>query len=967
MRFFHVLGALAGAVALAASGPFALAQSGSSAHKQVQARAPAAADANAITPDPSIRRGVLPNGLRYAVMRNATPQKAVSLRLYVDVGSFEERDDERGVAHFLEHMAFNGTRNFPEGELDRVLAPAGVQFGRDHNAATGLFSTTYMLDLPGAEAGKVDLAFRWLRDVADGISLEQAAVVRERGVVLAEHDSILSPTRTVSLAISEFMGQGLRTPSRDPIGTRDSISTMTAAQLRGFYERWYRPDNAIVVVVGDLPAEDMERRVRETFGSWRAKGTSPDRAPLGAPVPDREPEALVRSEPTLPTFVGACRVGRPDPRIPMTVASMRLRLEHDLWQAIVNERLTALAASERPPFLAAGASFDDASREAATTCITSAPLKDDWRGALVAVSDELRRFIAHGPTPAEFERAVEARRSLLRGAAGGAATRPTPELATGIVAMEAEGSPAATPEEYARVFELAVAPMTPETLRRRAEADWSGTGPLLLLATPEAPPAEKVLAAWSDAQANPGLPQFEAARQANWAYTRFGRAGRVVKRETIDPPGFTRLTFANGVVVNFKQTQFAVDRVSVRVRFGAGRSGTSPRDLFTATIGSELVVEGGLGRHDADTVRRIFSDRGWGADVTMLDNAFIMGGLTASNGLESQLQILAAYLTDPGFRPSLDARLPTAIDSIYRMHRTDPNLVLSEALSDAVTPDSPLDLPPREELSQVRSRDFERLFRGVLTQAPLEVTMVGDVDEAEAVRLLSRTFGALPRRTRTFAPRADAWWVRYPATPPAMIRALHEGPEEKAVVAVVWPLYVADPARRREEFSLNLVSAVLDYQLRHRIREELGKSYAPSASISMPDFADQGAITVMVETSPADAEAVAREIREAGAELARGGFDQATLDAVRVPFLEQRRQHRDTNDWWLSAMDGSAQDGTNLNDFLTYEGIFASLTLEEVRKAAADWLSKPPVVALSLPASATRRAAAGGGSPAGGD
>ena len=912
-------------------------------------RTNAVRDQDAIAQDPAIRRGVLPNGLRYSVMRNSTPPGAVSMRLFFDVGSYEESDSERGAAHFLEHMAFNGTRNFPENELDRILAPAGVQFGRDQNATTGYFNTTYMLDLPSADPAKLELGFKWLRDVADGVLFEEAAVVRERGVVLSEHDSNLGPQRSVATAIVEFMGKGLRTPTRDPIGTPQSIRTMTGAQLRGFYDRWYRPENAIVVVVGDLPIEELERRVVDTFGSWKGRGPAPARAPRQSPEANRPMQVLVREEPSLATFLMACKVSKADPIAPVTMATTRRALEHDLWQTVLNERFTAMAAGENPPFLAGFASWDDGNRESAQTCLMAVPLQDDWNGAMTALSDEMRRFIAHGPTQEELVRAIESKRSLLRGAAGGQGTRPTPELSNLVVAQAAEDGVSPSPDEAARVYERAVAGMTAETLRARAEADWSGAGPHVVLTAPQGPEPAAVLAAWSAAQKRPQPGALVAAKPTTWAYTRFGAPGRVVKRDTVNPPGFTRLTFANGVVVNFKQTELEQDRVAVRVRFGAGRGGMAPNDLFLASIGSQLMVEGGLGKHDTETLRRLFSDRGWGADLLMLDNGFIMEGLTATNGLQTQLQILAAFLTDPGFRPGLDARLPTYVDTVYRMRRTDPSLVLAEAISDALTPNSPLALPPRETLARMKSADFARLFRPSMLNAPLEVTIVGDVSEADVTALLSETLGALPRRTGRIERRADAWWARYPNQPPPVIRAFHEGPAEKAVVAVIWPLYVADPARRHEEFSLNLVASVLDFQLRHRIREELGKSYAPSASISMPDFSDQGAITVMVETSPADAEAVAREIQEAGAEMARGGFDQATLDAVRTPFLEQRRVLKTKNEWWMDAMDGSAADGTNLNDFLTIEDIFSRLSLADVKKAASTWLSRPPAVAIVTP------------------
>jgi len=362
-----------------------------------QPAAPPAAGADVVRPDPAVRRGVLPNGLRYAVMRNAWPAQGVSMRLNIGVGSFEEADDERGIAHFLEHMAFNGTRTIPEDQLDKVFAAQGVKFGRDQNASTGAFDTTYQLDMPLADPAKLDLGFLWLREVGDGMVLSPEAVERERGVVLSEHDRSLGPGRTFAEAQALFLSPELRGPTRWPIGVRPTLQRIDAAKLRAFYDRWYRPDNAAVVVVGDFPVEELERRVVQTFGSWRGRGPAPVRTARRSPDLKRGLDVLARSEPQLPSALSVCRPRERDPEADETLARWRRDAPRWLWQAILNERLQRQARAVSPPYVSAAAGHTEAYREAAYTCLSATPINEDWRGALSAVLREVRSTALSAP------------------------------------------------------------------------------------------------------------------------------------------------------------------------------------------------------------------------------------------------------------------------------------------------------------------------------------------------------------------------------------------------------------------------------------------------------------------------------------------------------------------------------------------------------------------------------------------
>jgi zinc protease len=915
-------------------------------------------DPDIVQPDPNVRRGVLPNGMRYAVMSNATPAKAISFRFSMNTGSYEEGDNERGVAHFLEHMAFNGGRNIPEGHLDTLFGAQGVLFGRDQNAETGFYGTTYMLDIPQVDDTKLDLAFKWLRDIADGLTLAPAKVDSERGVVLAEDDRSKGPARTLNEKAERFLAPELRSTTHDPIGTTQSIRAMDAQTLRSFYERWYRPDQAIVVVVGDEPVEALEKRVIDTFGSWKATGPATPHAAISQPDLTRGLDVLSTSEPSLATNVDVCRAMKYDEGGPDSVARLRLLLERRLWRDVVNERLRGAANVDDPPFGHAEVGMRESDREASYSCLDVLPLKDDWRRALDAGVTEVRRMQAHGATSDEVGRALEGVRAEYRAAADSARAEGSASLAERDLNALVRGDVIATPRERFRILDRAAAGLTEKDVDAAFRRDWMGAGPFVMLTTPQGVDAAQVKAAWRSANAGSPPAIQTAAKAAVWAYTDFGTPGKVVDRQEITNPGFVRVKFANGVILNFKRMTTSQDKIKVHVRMGAGRREIPNEDYYGAALGSQFFLEGGLGKHDAESMRRLFNDHGWGADFTILDDAFVLSGATNPTDLDVEMQILSAFVTDPGFHRSMDAKLPTHIDMMMRQVKTSPEIAMNAALNNAIAPNGVYVIPSREKLLKINAATFQRLFKPALTQAPLEVTIVGDVTEDHAVDAVSRTLGALPPRKAVDRVRPDTFFLRYPTAPVPTIRTTYESINTKAIVSLIWPLYVAEPKRRREEYALNILTNAMDAAIRHRVREQMGKSYAPQVGMNSPDAADQGVINAYIETTGADADAVAQAARETAADIAAHGITPEAFEVARKPVIDSFSTRMDDLDWWAGGMDGSAGNYEILREFIDWQSDMQSVTLDDVNRYAKTWLTQAPIVVIVTPSPPAAPAAA---------
>ena len=916
------------------------------------ARAPAGGSPLA-APDPALLRGTLPNGLRFAILPNRTPRQAVSIRMEVDAGSALETDAERGAAHFVEHLAFQGSRRFPGTSAEARFAAAGIGAGRDQNAFTDARGVLYVFDIPQVTGEKLDLAFDWMRDTADALSFDPAAVARERGVVLQELAVRRTGSTDLAEAVSRFSAPGLAAATRSPGGTVASVTALDAPALKAFHDRWYRPERTVLVVVGDVDARAMAERIRRAFADWKPASPPPTEPARGAVDAARPFAGLAVTTPNFAQgLVQACRVAPRAPVLPPGREAWARDAADAMWLQAMQLRLRKLEHDPAGPFIDVSAKLNTAYRQADFTCLSGAPKPGRWADALASLQEEGKRLSVYGLTDAEAARARADMAAAVQTAQAQGDTRASPGVAAGLLAAERDGVAYATPEEQARTFALAESGLTAAAAADAFRHRWSGPGGpvVVVLSTTPASTAE-VQAAWARdvARADPAPPAAEAAMP--WPYTAFGAVGAVAGRETVADFDFTRIRFANGVRLNLKRTVYSRNRVDVRVRFGGGQEELTPERQTAAMAAVSTLGEGGLGKLDADSLGAALQGRIWNASLGIDRTAFTLSGWTRPSDLLPELQLLAAFLTDPGFRPESALRIPTLADSYDKSNRIEPLRTAQVALNAVLPLPHVFDPPTREAFAALTATDMAAALRPAMTAGALEVTVVGDVDEAAVVDAMSRTLGALPPRDAGSRARPDAERGRFPAGEKPYLRVTHVGLKDKAAVYVVWPLYVWEPSRQREARALTLLREVLGDQVRLELREKLGLTYTPSAGLNLDRGGDQGYLSVAVQTSPAEVDRVAAVVRAVADRLAApGGVTSAALEKVRRPLLEETARRKESNGWWLSVLDGSWRDPSRLEQQRTWQKDYATIPAAEVGTAAAKWLSRPPLVAIATPA-----------------
>jgi zinc protease len=367
-------------------------------------------------------------------------------------------------------------------------------------------------------------------------------------------------------------------------------------------------------------------------------------------------------------------------------------------------------------------------------------------------------------------------------------------------------------------------------------------------------------------------------------------------------------------------------------------------------MGAGVFALSGLGRMDVDQMRQTLADHTWSANLSIEEDAFDLDGVTSPASLDLQLQVLTAYLSDPGFR-SLDARLPTAVDAMYRASRSNPAMATTLALQRAIAPNGPNTLPTDPAGLHMDNAQFQALLRPALRDAPLEVTIVGAVQEKQVVRAIAHTLGALPARKAGDRNRPDTWFEQFPDQPVAPIQVQLEGPQ-KAMVEDVWPLFTAGPDRRADEIDVILLGRVLSDALFQRVRQQLGKTYTPAIVPVLPDRGDEGYLAALLDASPADAALVQAEIGKTAAALARGEITQAQLDEARAPILAQADAGALTNSWWAVVLDGSARHPEDTAFSIKSRAMIQAVSLDELKAAAARWLTRAPIEVAATPAAA---------------
>lgn len=906
--------------------------------------------ASDLTPDPAIRFGVLPNGMRYAIRRNTTPASTAVMRLMIDVGSTAEGEDERGIAHFIEHMAFNGTTNVPEGEMIKILERLGLAFGADTNAFTSYDQTGYLLDLPNVHPETVDTALYLLRETASEISFDPQAIDRERGVILSEMRTRANYAQRNRESLFEFSVPGTRIADRSPIGDKTVIETAPAARFRSFYDRYYTPGRATLVVVGDVDVAAMEAKIVAGFGNWQAKhGEAPD-VPLGTIDTARADQANIFAHPAIDEVVTAVRftpfVEEPDSRL-----TRRTKLTRAIGYNIIGRRLGRIARQENAPFVGASIGRSDVYKIANQSVLNVATRDGEWQRGLAAAEREVRAALRYGFTDAELAEQIANFTTGYENAVRGDQTRPNDYLADQIMAMAKDGMIVTTPESQLERYLALRDTLTPKMLLKALREDFGTLDkPLIHLSTKVDPAggADAIRTAFADARkAKVSRPKARDAQA--FAYQDFGAPGTVTADGRIEDLGIRTIRFSNNVRLNLKKTDFDKNRVLVSLRIDGGDL-LSSREKPEATSLMNIFVRGGLEAHSLDDLYSIFAGRA--VSLNFGSGEDYLGGYLATtpDDLKLQMQVLTAFTTHPGYRSEAINQYRSYLPNFYARLNATPEAAIGSNIGAILSDNDPrFSLAGKEVFEKLTFDDLKATIGDRLERGAIEIGLVGDFDEEQAIAAVAATFGALPEREAEFREYGDARARRF--TDNRTPRVLHhQGEADQAIVEFYWP--TTDDQDYREDVRLRLLAELLQIKVTDQLREKLGASYSPVArSFTSSIYPGYGYIQISTNVATGDVERVAEAVRHIAAELSApaplAGADAPPspiaadeLARARTPILENIANSVKNNTAWLGIVDAAQSKPSKLDRFRSGGTAFGKVSADDLLVLARTYL--PP-------------------------
>ncbi len=854
-----------------------------------------------VPPDPAIRWGRLENGLRYAVRKNPEPAGRVYLIMQVAAGSVNERDDQRGYAHFVEHMMFRGTKKYPATSIVTFLQHEGLAMGADTSAFTNFTNTFYNLDLPHNTPEKISLGLSILRDFSDSAIIAKAEVKREAKVIASERRTRESSASLVGDAITAFLYPDTLIPRRSPIGTPESVENATAEGLQEFYRTWYRPSRITIIAVGDAEPDLLEKLIRDNFASFKAATPAePAEADLGLrPAPgDVQVRFIANPAPGgTSSLLYSLALSAPQAD---TLARRRQQLAENAGFSILNYRFADIKRRRAAEIGEAQAGWTLEFGRMRQAFVRVDTLSNLWRAGVRLGEQELRRALVHGFTADEVKLQVQSYQANLQENVRTAATRQSQFLAQTIRSSLEYNFVVTDPQTDLDLAGPAVAALTPENCSAAFRAVWAPANRRLVVVGNYPAPLtdQEVRTAYDESAYANFFSEQDARAVVPFDYTDFGPPGKIARRSRDERVDVHSVAFENGVRVNLKATDYEKGRVYLRLRLGRGRATEPAGQPGLGVLTEGAFPAGGLGHYDNIELGRRLAGDTLNFNFTVEEDGFFFTGYAAPDKVERLLQVITAFLTDPAFRLEGYQASASRMQSLYpTINREAVQFLRWVSPTVLASGDFRYGLVPPDKFAQRTPAEAEAWLRPVLAHGAIELGLAGDLDVEDTLAAVGRTLGALPARDAV-APKPDP--ARRPVLPAQSLQQtwlLENGEAGKAAVRVYWPGVDDDDFRTVRR--LQVLAEILNDRLRVKIREELGATYSPQSDVwSSNAWPGYGYFYVEIETTPAMAERIANMTRHIATDIVTKGITQDEFERVIEPRRASLKQELRNNNYW---------------------------------------------------------------------
>ncbi len=897
--------------------------------------------------DPNVTIGTLENGLRYYIRENPEPKERAELRLVINAGSVLEDDDQLGLAHVVEHMAFNGTEHFEKQELVDYLETIGMRFGPDINAYTSFDETVYMLMVPTDSAELVTTAFQILEDWAQRQLFDHEEIDKERGVVIEEWRLGQGAFARMRDKQWPILFKDSRYAERNVIGNKEILESFDYDVLVRFYRDWYRPDLMAVIAVGDFDKSVIEELIQKYFAGIRMPENPRERPVF--PVPDHDETLFAIATDPEATMNSVNVYWKQALRDESTVGAYRQSIVENLYNRMVNTRLFELTQQADPPFLGAFSGQGRFIGSKEIYILGAGVAENGIERGLEAVLTEAERVDRYGFTESELERE---KRELLRNMEQAYAEREKTEsssYASEYVRSFLYDEPIPGVAYEFELHKELVPGIQLQEVNRLAKEWIVDTNRVILVSAPEkegveVPSDEDLLAVFSAVGAAE-ITAYEDAVADVPLVARLPQPAEITFEEEIEELGVWHWELANGVRVLLKRTDFKDDEIVFRALSPGGTSLAADEDYIAAATGTSVVTQSGIGEFSLVDLRKVLAGKAVRVSPFIASTGEGMSGSASPADVETMFQLIYLYFTAP--RRDEDAYLSfkSRMNAFLANRSADPNTAFRDTITVTLTQHHFRTRPPSQELYEEMDLDKSLAFyRDRFADASdFTFVFVGTFDPDSLRALIQTYLGGLPSTGR------EETWRDEGIMPPTGVieKTVYRGIEPKSRTQIVF----TGPFEwtRENRYAIRSLASALRIRLREVLREDMGGTYGVGVSgVGIRDPRQEYTFRISFGTAPERLEELTGAVFQQIDSIKTFGPTQEDIDKVKEIQRRERETNLRENGYWLSQLVSYDRYGLDLRGILTYGELVDGLTAEMVQEAAQRYVRTDNYVQVSL-------------------
>ena len=901
--------------------------------------------------NPKVIKGKLENGLTYFILPNKKPENKVELRLVVNAGSINEDDDQQGLAHMSEHMAFNGTKNFKKNDIVSFLQDIGVGFGSDLNAYTSFDETVYILPIPTTKPENLEKGFQVLEDWAHNVSYNNEDIDGERPIILEESRLGKGAGDRMFRKLYPKMFKGSLYADRLPIGIDSIIKNFPSPVIKRFYNDWYRPDLMAVVVVGDITKEKAEALIKKHFTGLKSPATIRERKYATVP-PYTSSDALIATDKEATSYQVSVQYPAFVKQDLVTDADYRTMIIRSLFSTIFNQRLQELTQKENPPYLYAFGRFGSYARGYDAFSLSAGSGTNSPTVALSAMMTEAERAKRFGFTQAELDRAKKSYLNRMEKAYNDRDKTESSSLVGELVQyfLEKEAMPGIEVE-----YDLAkkiVPEITPQNVNAVLDVIKGNKNKLVAVMGPEGtdkvilPDSLQLMQTLATVEKT-DVNAYEEKVIASNLLNKEPKAGKVVSKIVDAKSGTTSLKLSNGVMVTLKKTDFKNDEIIMSAaRFG-GKNEYGLKDKFNAEYATQIAATMGFGGFSPTDLRKSLAGKTAGVNDLFSGTKDGFNGSSSVKDVETMLQLLYLHATAPRKDTSLFNSFIQKNKSQLAMLSANPQASFVDTFYKVMfanNPLAPVAVPHAEYFDKVildRSMEIYKAHFGDMSG--MQFAFVGNIDEQKMIPLIEKYIASLPSSGKKFTYTDNK--VR--SIKGKLDLNAYKGKEEKSLILAVFSGEV--PYNEDDALKAEALTQVLNIRIIEELREKVqgiygGGIYGGLEKVPYSSYSFIAQLPCGPEKVDTLTQALQNEINK----IRKNGIEEKYLSKVKKQWLESHRESIKSNNAWASNIISSKVEGESLDRFINYEKYVAKLTIADIKKAANTYLSGSNLIIATL-------------------